>query len=55
MSDQKNIDTILNIFFREPNKQFHLREISRITNLSTTAVSSILNQYKNIIQSEKKS
>lgn len=40
---KNNISKILQIFLDKPSKEFHLREIARMTNLSTTAVRNTMN------------
>ena len=51
---QKN-NKILEVFLEKPSGEFHLRELSRLTNLSTTAVNRYLNYLVNegIILKEK--
>lgn len=55
---QKNSNVrILNLFLKEPNRKFQLRELSRLTGLSTTAVKSSLielSKEKLIIRKEEK-
>jgi len=48
---KNNVYRVFKIFFEHPEKEFHLREIARVTRLSTTAVSSALRELyrKNII------
>src|SRR3989338_10996992 len=45
----KKIDTlkILIVFMNEPNKEFHIREVAKITKLAPTTVASYLNAFKN--------
>lgn len=42
MFQKNNTVRILNLFLKEPNRKFQLRELSRLTELSTTAVKSSL-------------
>jgi len=50
------MDNILNFFIKEPEKQFHIRQISKLLNKSPTTISKYLKELrgKNILISEKK-
>lgn len=50
------MDKILKLFFEEPHKEFHVREIARILKKSPTTISKYLKEYqkKGILISEKK-
>lgn len=45
----KKIDnlTILKFFIDEPNRRFHIRELSKLTKLAPTTVTNYLNDFKN--------
>ena len=50
------MDNILNFFIKEPEKQFHVRQISKLLNKSPTTISKHLKELeeKDILKSEKK-
>jgi len=50
------MDNILNFFIKEPEKQFHIRQISKLLGKSPTTISKYLKELKekNILKSEKK-
>jgi len=50
------MDNILNFFIKEPEKQFHIRQISKLLDKSPTTISKYLKELKekNILKSEKK-
>lgn len=50
------MDNILNFFIKEPEKQFHVRQISKLLDKSPTTISKYLKELeeKNILKSEKK-
>jgi len=50
------MDNILNLFIKEPEKQFHVRQISKVLNKSPTTVSKYLKEFEKryILKSEKK-
>lgn len=43
MLPKNNIKVVAECFFNEPNRKFHIRELVRITCLSTTAIASAIN------------
>ena len=50
------MDNILNLFIKDPEKQFHIRQISKLLNKSPTTISKYLKELeeKNILKSERK-
>ncbi len=50
------MDNILNLFIEEPEKQFHIRQISKLFNKSPTTISKYLKELekKKILDSERK-
>jgi predicted nucleotidyltransferase len=50
------MDDIMEFFVKEPQREFHVRELSKLTNRSPTTISKYLKKYskKGILNSEKK-
>ncbi len=50
------MDSIIEFFIKEPEREFHVRELSKLTNKSPTTVSKYLKKYskKCVLKSEKK-
>lgn len=51
-----NMNNIIELFLKEPEREFHVREVSKLTGRSPTTVSNYLKRYskKGILKSEKK-
>lgn len=56
MKNTNTKEKILEVLFESPNREFHLRELSRITKISAPALGKAINELKkeNLIISEKK-
>ncbi|MEA3414502.1 MAG: nucleotidyltransferase domain-containing protein [Nanoarchaeota archaeon] len=48
------MDKILTLFIKEPEREFHVREIAKILKRSPTTISKYLKEYKNILLSKNK-